>query len=374
MDTKPTAPQERGSHTSASSALADQLCPGRHLYQIGMPDKKSEDSIKGDRVHAALCKGVPDGLDIEERELYDRTQAIEQELLTRYYGPEISSLKAFPTREKRQWISWTQAGGLQHSGQADAVFRYKSRALVVDYKTGRDEVPESPTNMQMRDLAVLNWVNMPLLTEIAVVIIQPWVTSKPEICAYKVDDIKKSVTNMLARVQASNNPDAPRVAGEAQCKYCRAKSKCAEYQKFAASMIPVGDRSIVDNPVANWTPDQCAIFLNGMGRAEKWLAECKSAMKEQLAAGAKIPGWELKPGMKRESITDAETVFTRFNELGGTVPQFMDCITVGKTKLKEQLAAVTKTKGKALDAKLASLTEGCVETKETEQQLKKVEV
>jgi len=42
--------------------------------------------------------------------------------------------------------------------------------------------------------------------------------------------------------------------------------------------------------------------------------------------------------------------------------------------LKEQLAAVTKTKGKALDAKLASLTEGCVETKETEQQLKKVEV
>ena len=371
----PTNPQERGIHTSASAAQADSLCPGRHLFQRGMPDAKSEDAEAGTRVHSALCKGNPEGLDLEGHELYDRCQAIEQALLVQFFGPEIANLKAFPDREKRLWISWAQAGGLQHSGQPDALFRYKSKALIIDYKTGRAEAPASPTNMQLRDLAVLGWVNKPLLNEIGVAIIQPWVSGKPEICSYKIDDIKKSVQLLLARVQASNDTSAPRVAGELQCKYCRAKSKCPEYQKFAAAIVPVGDRSLVDIPVDDWTPQQCSIFLNGLGRAEKWLLDCKGRMKELIALKPDaVPGWTLKPGVRRESITDAQQVFTRFSELGGSLEQFMDCITVGKTKLKEQLAVTTKSKGKALEANLSKLTEGCVEVKETEPQLKKVDV
>jgi hypothetical protein len=339
-----------------------------------MPDIKTEAAQIGDRVHAALCKGSSEGLNIDEHELYERCQKIEQELLTRYFGPEIASMKAFPNREKRIWIEWAQHDGLRHSGQPDAVYRYKRQALVIDYKTGRDEVPVSPKNMQMRDLAVLNWVNMPLLSETAVAIIQPWVTATPELCVYKLDDIKTSITHLLARVQASNDPSAPRVAGELQCKYCRAKSKCAEYQKFAGAMVPVGDKSIVDIPVANWTPAQCGIFLNNLSRAKKWLAECEEAMKELAKAKADaIPGWALQPGARRETITDAQKVFNRFSELGGSLEQFMDCITVGKTKLKTELAAVTKEKGKALEKSLGALTLDCVTVKESEPSLKKVE-
>jgi hypothetical protein len=227
--------------------------------------------------------------------------------------------------------------------------------------------------MQLRDLAVLGWANKPLLNEIGVAIIQPWVTGKPEICSYKADDIKKSAQLLLERVQASNDKSAPRVAGELQCKYCRAKSKCPEYQKFASSIVPVGDRSIVDIPVDDWTPQQRAVFLEGLGRAEKWLADCKAKMKELIKGDPNaVPGWALKPGVVRESITDPQEVFNRFSELGGSLEQFMGNITVSKGNLKEQVAAVTKSKGKALEAIMDKLTAGCVEAKESEPQLKKV--
>lgn len=375
MATTPTNLQERGLWTSASSAEADALCPGRHTLQKGMPDIRTESAETGNKVHAALCKGDPAGLDIDERELYDRCQKIEQDTLTRYFGLEIANLKAFPDREKRRWISWVQAGGLQHSGQADAVYRFKTKALIVDYKTGRNEVAVSPSNMQMRDLAVINWVSMPLLNEIGVAVIQPWVSATPEITAYKKSDIETSVKHMLARVQASNDPTAPRVAGELQCKYCRAKSKCPEYQKWAGSMVPVGDKSIVDIPCTNWTPAQCAIFLNNFSRAKKWLLDCEEAMKELVKLDANaIPGWALKEGSRREIVINAQVVFNRFSELGGSLEQFMDTITVGKTKLKTVLASVTKEKGKALEKSLEALTLDCVTVKEAEPTLKKVEV
>jgi hypothetical protein len=371
--TTPINPNDRGLWTSASSAAADQACPGRHLAQRGIPDIKSADAESGTLVHDALCKGSSAGLGLEETELFDRCQAIEQELLIRCFGPEIATMKAFPDREKRLWISWVQAGGLQHSGQPDAVFRYKAKALVVDYKTGRNEVAVSPKNMQMRDLAVLTWVNKALLNECAVAVIQPWVTNTPEICVYTKDDIGKAVTQMLARVQASNDPSAPRVAGEIQCKYCRAKSKCAEYSKWAGALVPVGDKSIVDIPVDDWSPAQCAIFLNNLGRAEKWLADCKEKMKELITLDPNaIPGWSVKPGNVVEKIKDAQTVFDRFSEMGGSLEQFMGCITVGKTKLKESVAAITKKKGKGLNELLDTITAGCVESKQSAPTLEKL--
>jgi hypothetical protein len=139
-------------------------------------------------------------------------------------------------------------------------------------------------------------------------------------------------------------------------------------------MVPVGDKSIVDVAMDNWTPDQCAIFCNGLSAAEGWLEKGKEKMKERLKAAPDcIPGWTLGKGRVTEKITNAQTVFERFSASGGSLEQFMGCIAVGKTKLKEQLASVTKEKGKKLEATLSTLTAGCTEVKESEPSLKKVE-
>ena len=46
---------------------------------------------------------------------------------------------------------------------------------------------------------------------------------------------------------------------------------------------------------------------------------------------------------------------TLFSQRGGTLEQFMDCIKVSKTDLKEKVAVVTKAKGKKLDTELSAI-------------------
>jgi hypothetical protein len=84
-----------------------------------------------------------------------------------------------------------------------------------------------------------------------------------------------------------------------------------------------------------------------------------------LEAGHAIPGWKLKPGSVRETITQPETVFGRFVEVGGTQAQFVGAISITKTKLKDAVKSATGRKGKELDAVVETILDGCTESKQT---------
>lgn len=345
---------QRGKWTSASSAQADSLCPGRYQAQLGLPEEITDASESGTKIHAALAKQSDEGLSANEASVYEACCRLEQELVVKWFGPEVAGLKATPLREKRFWIKFQDK---EHSGQVDVLYRRGDKALILDDKTLTGEVPNSPRNMQLRDLAVLVWHNTPLLTGIAVAVIQPLVTMKPELCVYGAEDIKQASSELTARVTASHDPNAKRVPGEAQCKFCRARLKCQEHAKWASSMLP--SVSILDVPVAEWTALQCATFCNNKAVARKWLDECEEAMKKRLTADPMaVPGWTLEPGKIMTPIINPQGVFDRFSARGGSLDQFMGCVNVKKGELKEQLKAVTKEKGKALDQSMKALCEG----------------
>lgn len=235
--------------------------------------------------------------------------------------------------------------------------------------------------MQLRDQVCLFDANSQLLSEIGACVIQPLATWQPEICVYARSDIEKARALMYARVKASNAPNVARTPGEAQCKWCRAASagKCSEYNKWAGAMVVSKTQmdavqDILDLSVSDWTPAMRTAFCERLPIAEKWLDDCKEAMKKLLEADPQaIPGFELKPGNKRETIINPQEVFNRFSAKGGSLEQFMGCIEVAKTKLKEKLAAATKTKGKALDSQLKEIIAGLTEVKENKPSLKRKE-
>ena len=112
------------------------------------------------------------------------------------------------------------------------------------------------------------------LNEVIGLVVQPLVTHSPEPVLYTLADIAEAEKRMFARVIASNAPNAPRVAGETQCKFCLAKSTCVEFSRYAGAMLPASDivpmisaarTKAFKTPMAEWTGEQCAL-----GRRDHW--------------------------------------------------------------------------------------------------------
>lgn len=381
--TPSVAPDPRKGATSASNAAADAACGGRHLAQAGLTKAKSDDAIAGSTIHAALATGNTSKLSRAETETHDACKAIALKLVVEFFGAGVT-----PTvfAEQRFWGAFGPKGKeFPHSGQADVVFRHGVKALILDYKSLAGEVAENPKNLQLRDLAVLVWGNLPPISEVGVAIVQPLVTHSPDICVYGDADLKRSEQEMGARITASNNPQSPRSAGELQCKFCLAKTKCASYSAWTGSLLPVKaaeDALIIQTAfqiaMAEWGPEQRASVAAVLSPAGKALEEIKDFLKEGLAKDAAfVPGWELKPGAKRETIVDAQVCFDRTVALmPGATPEektkaFMGCVAVAKGKLKDQVHAGSGEKGKALDATMARLLEGIVESSQNSPSLKK---
>jgi len=334
---------ERGEYTSASSAQADALCVGRFLAQKGLPDTKSDDAAFGTAVHEALYKKSSDGLTVEQEDIYESCVKIEKKVIEAYFGAGVENMQEI--RENRFWVHWPDK--LRHSGQVDCAYRKGTKALIVEYKALPGQVPTSPNNLQLRDQVVVVNANTPLLAEIAVVVIQPLVTHTPEITVYSRDDIEKAGRILHERVRASN-AGGKRTAGEVQCKFCKAKMQCGEYQSWAGSLVPA-PKSLVDVPVREWTPEQRKQFCDTYSIAQKWLDNAWAAMEAGALMDADfVPGYSLVDGVAREKITNLQSIFDKASKYGVALEPFLNNSTISKKDLSEIVRSATKLKGKKL--------------------------
>ena len=360
MTTPKAIETERGEWTSASSAEADELCHARHKRCLGLPDTSGPDAERGTRIHAVMAGETVD-LAPDEAECVERLREMEKEAVRLWEnGADPASYDV--RREQRLWIN---CDALKHSGKADVVYLDAAggRALVIDYKTGRSEVTESPRNIQLRDLAVLVAVNH-CVAEVTACILQPF--TKPLLCTYTQKELVLSLQELEDRISACHNPDAKANPGDRQCKYCKAKGQCPEFlagsQPLPMLQSPLPTNEQVALSIASLTGPKLGSFLS-MVRLAADVAEEET--RKRLAEGQSVDGWKLgEPGTK-ETINDPNTVHARFIEKGGTTEQFIRCINVAKTKLKTALKEATGSKGKALDDALNHMLVGCVEVKVT---------
>lgn len=376
----PTVDIRRG-WTSASSASYDALCPGRHLAQKNIPEPETtDDAAFGRIVHAALAKGSDEGLTVEQQDIYESCQKIAAKLVDQCFGPDAPKVKVF--NEQRLWVKIRAFAGIphnkiidgegyyEHSGQFDRLYRHGTRGLLIDFKTLNSDVPASPSNEQIRDLVVLCSRSL-VISEILAAVVQPLVTHDPELVLYDPVSIKQSEDEMFARVRASNNPASPRIPGTEQCKWCRAKSSCVEHAKWQSQNLPA-PMSVLDMPVATWTPEQRAMFCERKGAAQKWLDECEAELKKLMKSDENaVPGFYLKPGNVLRPVTDPQELFNRFSALGGTLEQFMQCVGITKERLELQVRNITKAKGKGLKDKVDSMLEGITATKQNDSSIAK---
>lgn len=361
--------------TSASDALPDSLCPARHLAQKGIPHtKKSADSELGRKVHEILSMADPNdwvNIPIFIREIAEKCRGIERKKLEEFFGihdpPIPKAIRERADGSTRLWakIPAEQAGKFYyHSGQPDVIHVLKERAIIIEYKTLAGDVPESSENLQLRDQAVLFKGANPGVKEIGTVVDQPMVDMDPKICLYSEDSLKRAEREMFDRVRASNNPASKPIPGPVQCEHCLAKNSCIAYHQWAGSMVPAM-LSVLEVPIAAWTKEQMVGFLKNRRIAQKWLDNCMEQIESLLESNPNaIPGYGLKPGAVREIITNPQLVFERFVGIGGKTEDFLKCISVKKSGLREAVFKTTGAKGNALNEAIDTLTKDAIQKKQ----------
>jgi hypothetical protein len=363
----------RGEWTSASNALADRLCRGRHQAQLGLPELPgTEESRSGRIIHALWTGSDPQTRPTpEEKEKAAVLGEQEAAVAGQFFGTNEGLVRIV---EHRLWYEFEVAGDdggkriLKTSGQFDvALVQPKSwRALVLDGKSGWRPVSPNASNLQLRRLAALLWQQLGS-AEIGVGILKPF--ARPETpCIYTLPDLQQSVCELEEDVRQSHIPQPPRTAGEEQCRYCRAREGCPTRLAWLSAALPVTSPALPMIPARDWTPAQRALFLEREKDVRDWLearkAEIKALLKERPEA---VPGYALRPGRNIETITHSQEVLKRFcGNWGGTLEAFLKCIKVGKSALKEELRALTGHQGRALDASLDELLAGCVEARLSE--------
>ena len=272
--------------------------------------------------------------------------------------------------ENRLWFH-DENGAPLFSGKYDRLAIRGNVGLLWDYKTARGEVVRADGNMQLRALAVLVKERFPELKAIYVAIIQPWASPSVSVCLYEETQLYHAKIEILDAVyRAVNSNNLPRIPGERQCKYCRGLSVCPEAK---AVVKRVADRMVgVLN--CDFSPIQRSQFLEVCQLAKKVIAAEEEKAKDLLMiAPDSIPGWRLKPGAVKSTITDVPKIYERIKVIGLDAPEsFAAIVSVTKKDLKGLLKYLTRMKGKALDDEYDALVEGCTEEKQNAPSLERI--
>ena len=356
---------------SASGFPRYALCPGSFLAEQSVDWKEDDDpdAVSGDRIHAALA-GIPiaEPLTADESETADLCYHLARRVAEQVFG----SCPDTGRWEERLWYPDPNTLEPLFSGQFDLLFRARRRVLVIDYKTGRNEV-DAESSWQLRALAALV-VENELVSEderLFLAIVQPWVSPQVRVVEYNLADRHDALTESRRLARDVMRPGQPRVPSEAACRHCRAKAICPEARAvvaYAANLIlPDGRQGeVLDAAAAAWLLDRCRlaerVIVGIRGRAKAILEENPNA----------IPGWHLKAGAVRQKIVDVRSLWERIAPLGVAVAQFTAACGMTKTDLRQLLRQARGLKGHALEETVAELLIGLVEEKQAAPQLQRV--
>ena len=201
---------ERGDSPSASSMEQIALCPGSHVAQRGLSDSVSKAAHRGTMIHLLL------ELNQQDFECAVELAAKRDDLINQIFPTG----RKMTMKEERLWLR------KDFSGQADHIVTSGDTGCIMDYKTGTFPVTPAGENLQLMALAVLLKANKPKLKTIYAAILQP--TYEPELVCYDQDALADAREHIESLLEKANAEDAPRVGGDKQCHFCKAKEDCDE--------------------------------------------------------------------------------------------------------------------------------------------------
>ena len=229
-----------------------------------------------------------------------------QEYLDYVRSHETNDSKLFT--EERVDFSNVVPGGF---GTMDsAVLDYNTGVChIFDLKYGKGVEVDAFENTQGQLYAIGLYNELGFLDEITsfrIHIVQPRIYNYSH-WDITVQDLVKFGKWVAERAELALTSDAPRVPGDKQCKWCRAKGDCETLLKFTEQIISAEFDNLDELDTNTLTDEQKKTILDNKALIESFLKAVESSVFERIDSGEEFKGYKLVEGRSiRKWVNGAE--------------------------------------------------------------------
>lgn len=242
--------------------------------EVGLSEPDTQDAQRGRLFHKYFTNPNYDRslLTPDERELLATSDRLRNDLLDilRFNGTQELCVEQTMTGLD---------GRLTGTPDEVRIWPDDDASLVLDLKSGFKIVERAELNLQLRGYAVLVHEHFLEAQRVFVAILQPriWLPSeRVTVAQYDEKEIVKSRDQINQIIDRTEDKKAPLVAGEDQCRFCRAKLICPAF------------RAALRRPLRKFKTEEQLSKLKRDAEIKKRVKGCNDQQLEQLLEAVKI--------------------------------------------------------------------------------------
>lgn len=294
---------------SPSKAHRWTVCPGSIREEAKYPDTSGPAAVDGTHSHTLLERALTDDLDptmyvgklLDDHEgefIVDKDRANRVAMAYAHVQHRAKELDALMVVAESRVNPANLLGRDDCSGTVDVQIHAGTHVDIIDYKDGAGIVSVKD-NQQLELYALGVLADNPHIQSVRMTIIQPKLAQRgmKAITSYDMMavDLLARVEQYKAAAAATDNPDAPLVPGESQCKFCKAKGSCSALASNVMEALSMFQSIDIAQQAADKNPNelsdqQIREIVESAPLVRQLLEAVEAEALRRFEAGVTIPG------------------------------------------------------------------------------------
>ena len=294
---------------SPSKAHRWTVCPGSIREEAKYPDTSGAAAVDGTHSHTLLERALTDNLDpsayvgqtLTDHEgefMVDKDRANRVAMAYAHVQHRAKELDALMVVAESRVNPANLLGRDDCSGTVDVQIHAGTHVDIIDYKDGAGIV-SAKDNQQLELYALGVLADNPHIQSVRMTIIQPKLAQRGMKAITSYDmlaiDLLARVEQYKAAAAATDNPDAPLVPGESQCKFCKAKGSCSALASNVMEALSMFQSIDIAQQAADKNPNelsdqQIREIVESAPLVRQLLEAVEAEALRRFEAGVTIPG------------------------------------------------------------------------------------